>query len=256
MRMEQREFCLKHKELELKISTYIRKNKDERLVCLHGLQSNKDMFQELVSKPCFNNYSLLLIDFVGFGSSSKPENFSYDLMEQAIICKEIFVSLGLKNIHLIGHSMGGMVGTLLLEMTPEKIISLINMEGNFVLEDCGTSKDVEHLTFQEFHEKEYEKIKKKIKNSNESSTKHRLGWLKLIPNYAFYKSSLSIVNWSRNRKLLHIFLDSKHKKLYVYGDKNGFKVNSLQGEIQLAEIANAGHFMLIDNFTNCAEQIE
>lgn len=159
------------------------------------------MFHKLVSRPLFNNYSLLLIDFVGFGNSSKPETFSYDLMDQALICQEIITSLDLRNIQIIGHSMGGMVGTLLLEMIRAK-------------------------------------------------------WLTLIPDYAFYKSSLSIVDWSRSRKLLHIFLELKRRKLYIYGNKSKEKINSLENKIQLAQIPDAGHFMLIDNFKSCVEQIE
>ena len=254
--MEEIVMPIKYNEFNLEISAYIHKNSNKWILCLHGLQSNKEIFKNLIPKSLFNNYSLLLIDFIGFGYSSKPENFSYDLIEQAKIIEEIIKSLDMRNINLIGHSMGGMVGTLLLDMIPEKISSIINMEGNLVLEDCGTSKDVENLGFEEFHNAEFQKIKDNVKQSNEPSAKYREKWLKQIPDYAFYKSSLSIVEWSRSEKLLKIFLNSEHKKLFMYGNKNKQKIKSLNNQIQLAEISNAGHFMLIDNVEECNKQIE
>ena len=152
--------------------------------------------------------------------------------------------------------MGGMVGILLLDIIPEKISSLLNMEGNLVLEDCGASKDVEDFTFQDFQNSEFQRIKEKVKQSSEPSAKHREKWLNQIPDYAFYNSSLSIVNWSKNEKLLKIFLNLKHKKLFMYGDKNKQKNKSLGNQIQLAEISNAGHFMLVDNVEECSKKIE
>src|SRR3989344_3772035 len=126
--MEEIIIPIQYKDFDLEISAFISKNSDNWLFCLHGLQSNKNMFNDLLSKPFFKNYSLFVIDFVGFGNSSKPEQFSYDLLDQAKICQEIILSLNLNKIHIIGHSMGGMIGTLLLEMVPERVNSLINME--------------------------------------------------------------------------------------------------------------------------------
>ena len=254
--MEETIFPIKYKEHNLKISAFIRKKSDSWILCFHGLQSNKNMFNELLSKPFFENYSLLAIDFVGFGSSSKPEKFSYDIFDQAKICQEIILSLNLHKITIIGHSLGGMVGTLLLKMLPDRIVSFINMEGNLVLEDCSTSRDVEKFTFQEFHEKEFQKIQESLQKSNVKNAKYRAAWVQLIPDYAFYRSSLSIVHWSRSRKLLPLFLDAKQKRLFLYGDKNKFKIASLQNKIPLAEISNAGHFMLLDNFEGCVHKIE
>jgi pimeloyl-ACP methyl ester carboxylesterase len=254
--MEEIVIPLKYEEFNLEISAYIHKNSDNWILCLHGLQSNKEIFKNLLPDSLFDDYSLLIIDFIGFGKSSKPEKFSYDLMEQTSIVQEIIRYLDMKKINLIGHSMGGMVGTLLLDAIPEKIISIINMEGNLILEDCGTSKDIKDFNFEEFHSTEFQKIKDNMKKSSEPSAKYREKWLNQIPDYAFYKSSLSIFNWSKSKKLLQIFMNSKHKKLYMFGDKNIQKTNSLNNKIQLAKISNAGHFMLIDNAKECTEQIE
>ena len=247
---------VQYKGFDLEISAYIHRNSDQCILCLHGLQSNKDIFKNVMINSFLKDYSILMVDFIGFGNSSKPKEFSYELMDQAKVIRAIITSLKMRNIHLIGHSMGGMIGILLLDMIPKKIISLINLEGNLVLEDCETSKDVGNFTFEEFHTFGFQKIKDEIRESNEKSAKCRETWLNQIPDYAFYNSSLSIVTWSKRRRLLSIFMKSKHKKLFVYGDKNKFKTNPLTSKIQLAEIPHAGHFMMIDNAKSCAEQIE
>jgi len=254
--MEKKTILIKYHQLELKISANIIKRGNKWILCLHGLQTNKELFTELISQPYLKDYSVLAVNFIGFGESSKPISFSYDLLEQAKICKEIINQLGLKEIVIIGHSMGGMVGTLLLDLIPRKITALINMEGNLVLGDCGASKEVAELSFLKFQQTEYQRMKQKIKNSREISSKFRLTAIEKIPDFVFYKTSKSIVEWSESQKLLEIFLTVKQKKLFVYGDQNQFKINSLQGKIASASIKNAGHFMLLDNFEDCSREIQ
>lgn len=253
--LQNKTFIVEHNGEKLIVCAKIRKKDQEWIFCLHGIQSNKNLFNELLSQSFFENYSLLSLDFIGFGESDKPENFSYNLVDQAAICESIIDQLNVQKLHIIGHSLGGMVGTLLLESIGEKIISFVNLEGNLILEDCGASKEMTKLSFEEFRKKGYDELKEKVKSSNEKSKKIRVQGLSLIPSYAFYKTSQSIVSWSESRKLLDIFLKSSMRKLFVFGDKNKQKSEALNGKIPLAKISNAGHFMILDNFEETFEKI-
>lgn len=253
--MEEINISVSSKGSDLTISAYLSRGGEEWVLCLHGLQSNKEMFRDLLSQLYLKKYSVLAPDFIGFGKSSKPESFSYDLEDQANVCLGIILKLDMKRIHIIGHSMGAMVGTLLLSLIPEKIASFVNMEGNFVFEDCGASKEVAALTFKEFSEAGFEGLKREIAESGLPSAKNQMTWLQQIPDYAFYKSSKSIVAWSKSGKLLPIFLSSPHKKLYVYGEQNAFKAKVLNNRVATAEISKASHFMLTDNPAECLKVI-
>jgi pimeloyl-ACP methyl ester carboxylesterase len=225
----------------------------EWVVCFHGLQSNKDMFTELVSKEFFGTYSVLLVDFIGFGSSSKPNDFSYALEEQAKICRKLLDFLKIDRAHIIGHSMGGMVGTLLLELIPERIVSFANLEGNLVLENCGASSIAKSHSFEEFRKKIYPELKEELRKSDEPSAPCRVRWLDRIPDFAFYKTSISIVDLAQSGRILEIFLNSRHKRLYLYGEKNRREFASLN--VPSEEIPHAGHFMLLDNFESTCKAI-
>jgi len=246
---------IKHNKKDLNISCNLREKTKEWILCLHGLQSNKQLFDKIFTIPFFDKYSLLAIDFVGFGKSSKPMNFSYDIKEQAEICKKIIKQLKIEKMHIIGHSMGGMIGTILLKSLSNKIVSFVNMEGNLVFEDKGTSAKVSNYSFEEFKEKQYDILKSRIKKSNETSANYRSKWNKLIPDFVFYKASKSIVEWSKSRKLLDLFIKSKNKKLYIYGEKNSNKTTSSLHAIELEKISNAGHFMILDNPNECYDKI-
>lgn len=237
------------------VAAHIRQVSDEWIVCLHGIKSNKALFDEIFSRQYFKKYSILTLDFIGFGNSSKPDDFSYDVKDQAEIVVEAIEQLNIKKLHIIGHSLGGMVGTLLLERVNHKIIKFVNMEGNLVFEDCGLSKKVVHKSFEEFKSAFYPKMKSDLRSSNAIGADKKQIWIESTPDYAFYKSSQSIVSWSKSEKLKEIYNNSSIKKLFIYGDKNTYKVTSVTTG-SLAKINNAGHAMLLDNPQECWKKIE
>lgn len=245
--MENRKISVAYKGLDLEISALIKDDAKEWLVLLHGIQSNKELFAGLLKQSFVKSYSCLAIDAVGFGGSSKPENFSYDLQDQANIVEQIVRQLGIKKLHLVGHSLGGMVATLLLKPLENIVASFVNMEGNLVYADCGLSKIVAEYNFEDFKNEKYAKVKSDIASSQEPSGPQRTKWLKLIPDLAFYRTSVSIVEWSKSETLLQLFKNSSARKLFMYGDQNSGKADILPSSIERAEIPHAGHFMLLDN---------
>ena len=58
----------------------------------------------------------------------------------------------IKDLIIIGHSYGGMIGTKLLQSADLEIKSIINLEGNLVEEDCGESINVANMTFSKFQD--------------------------------------------------------------------------------------------------------
>lgn len=247
-----------HDDQVLNIAVRIHRSSSTWIVGLHGLQSNSEMFVDLFEQPFLNDYSQLAIDFVGFGNSDKPESFSYDIQDQTEIVSAVIKALGIKQMHLIGHSMGGMVGSLLLHTLGDQILSFTNCEGNLVYEDCGKSKDVVKNDFVYFSSTHFPQIKSALRESTEPSAPYRTRWVDTIPDYAFYKASHSIVEYSSNKKILKAFTTASQKRLFVYGSQNARKKDALvqHTDIALAEIPNAGHFMLLDNPTASYTAIE
>lgn len=237
-----------YKDWELDISYALEAAGDTSVICLHGLQSNKDVFAPAMQLCAEKNLTAVSIDFIGFGKSSKPKDFSYLLEDQAAVIDRVISQLRLKKLYLIGHSMGGMVGTMLLNDLEKQLLGFINMEGNFVLEDCGASLPASKATYEEFSKTLYPELLESLKTSPEPSAKQRRQWLlETTPDYAFHGAAKSIVEWSHSKKLIPLFVDSPVRKLFIYGENNRRKKDVFPSLIPSVEIPGAGHFMLGDN---------
>src|SRR3954470_5524152 len=76
------------------------------LLLLHGLGANSYTWRFLKPKiPA--GYELFEIDLKGFGKAEKPADGKYSIFDQADLVFALIKSLDLKNVSLVGHSMGG-----------------------------------------------------------------------------------------------------------------------------------------------------
>jgi pimeloyl-ACP methyl ester carboxylesterase len=214
---------------------------------LHGLQSDKSLFNEL-RKTFAAHYhaSQLAIDCVGFGDSDTPLDFDYALESQEKLIRKVIEELGIKSLYIVGHSMGGMIGTLMLQTMPDRLISLISLEGNLSFEDCSESKTVAALAFEDFKTNYYPQLKNKLQISQEPSSALRCQALKKTPDYVFYHTSQSIAACAKNGKLKTDFESSPLPKLMICGAQSSFHSRHPYGATH-SEIPNSGHFMLSDN---------
>lgn len=244
--MTEQHFSVQSGEAAYEITALLRQGSAGWVMCLHGIQSNKALFRDLAAQPFLDGYSIVVPDFVGFGDSSKPEDFSYDIADQANICIDLAKQLGIDSVTLIGHSLGGMVATLMLKELGYKANGIINLEGNFFPEDAGASKVIAGQSFGHFRAKGYEKLKAAIEASGEKSASTRLAWLATTPDYAIYKTAQSIIKWSETGELMRLFANSPARKLYIFGDQNTDKAARLPANVARAAIPNAGHFMLLE----------
>jgi len=76
------------------------------LVILHGLFGFSDNWQTQAKKFA-EYYRVILVDLRNHGHSPWSEDFSYELMVSDL--EQLFQTLQLKNVILLGHSMGGKV---------------------------------------------------------------------------------------------------------------------------------------------------
>lgn len=223
-----------------------RRNAGNRwLLGLHGLQSNQLLFDELVEHPDFASFSVVTLDLIGFGDSDKPQDFSYDLKDQAEAIIKLLHAKQIEKVSVIGHSLGGMLGTLLLKLAPEKIESLISLEGNLTELDCGESLKIASRPYKDFAA-DYETFINEIRAHGGISGVRRAGWMETIPDYVFYKTSQSIVTWAKSRELAQIFQESPHHKLLLVGDKGRFHSRPLSERITIGIVPGASHFMLAE----------
>lgn len=88
------------------------------LVLLHGFLSSTFSYRRLI--PFLNReYQVLSIDLPPFGKSGKSNNFIYSYKNIAQTVIGLIQSLGLEQITLIGHSMGGQIVLNILHHQPD-----------------------------------------------------------------------------------------------------------------------------------------
>lgn len=78
------------------------------LVLLHGMANSLQSFRR-VAPLLADDYYVVTVDIPGFGLSSKPVNFDYRAPNQARVIGAFLKALGLEQVIIGGHSMGGAI---------------------------------------------------------------------------------------------------------------------------------------------------
>lgn len=214
----------------------------ELVLFIHGLACSWDSFRNVLDKDYFPGKSLLLPDLAGFGDSSKPEDFSYTMENQAHLIDNLLANFPNCNIHIAAHSMGGAIALLLNEDTLSRVKTFSNIEGNLIGEDCGMlSRGVISVNFTEYCDNLYKK------HLIEFNGHHQLRFEKTDP-LVIYKSADSLVKWSDSGELLCKFKSLNCRKCYFYGEENNnMPVLKKLGPIEKFMISKSGHGLMTEN---------
>jgi pimeloyl-ACP methyl ester carboxylesterase len=99
------------------------------LVCLHGYLDHAHTFDALAQALSRDFYTLAW-SARGHGGSSwaSPDGY-YHFVEYVADLHHWLAALGLEQVILVGHSMGGMIASLYAGAWPERVRALVNMEG-------------------------------------------------------------------------------------------------------------------------------
>jgi pimeloyl-ACP methyl ester carboxylesterase len=98
------------------------------IVCLHGWLDNSATFHRLAPLLA-NKYHLLLVDLPGHGLSQPlAAGAHYYVWENIETVYELLAVMGLDKVHLLGHSMGGVIASLFAGTFPDKVSSLVLLD--------------------------------------------------------------------------------------------------------------------------------
>ncbi|CCQ10630.1 putative hydrolase [Pseudoalteromonas luteoviolacea B = ATCC 29581] len=101
------------------------------VLCLHGWLDNANSFLPLAQLSSANGpMRFLAIDFAGHGQSDwRHEAHQYYFVDYVADVIALLNKLGVSSCHIIGHSMGALVASVLASCFPERVKSLSLIDG-------------------------------------------------------------------------------------------------------------------------------
>ncbi len=94
------------------------------LLMLHGFGGSSDGFKA-VYPALSKQFTIVSVDLLGFGRSSKPMNFYYSFQTHANLYYKLMKKLGYTKFAVLGHSMGGEIALNLSYLYPGAVSHLV-----------------------------------------------------------------------------------------------------------------------------------
>lgn len=241
------------------------------VLLLHGKNFFGAYWKDTITFLADNGYRVIIPDQIGFGKSSKP-NIHYSFHTLAANTKKLLEILGIKEVTVVGHSMGGMLATRFALMYPETATRLV-LENPIGLEDYR--RIVPYVAVGEQYRNELNATAESIRNYHRT---YFVNWRQEYGEYAdvaarqkfsgefprLAMSSALTYEMIYEQPVCHEFGDLKAKTLLVIGQSDrtvvgkarvkkdllpqvgqypelGRKTAKLIPGAKLVEIANAGH---------------
>ncbi|WP_391591786.1 Alpha/beta hydrolase [[Mycoplasma] cavipharyngis] len=200
-------------------------NAQKTIVFVHGFTSNFELFEPVAQH--LSEYNYYALNLPGHGNTLENEIQDFDLLKYADLLLEFIKLKKLKNVHAIGHSMGGGVCSFAIAKEPEHFAKLILVAPwNKTSQQTGWAtyfyffpkslKDFYQLVLKyqfDFDFNDYTKIKQVI------------NWIRLINSNTLRAIGYRVLGPSMLTNFLIDKIDQATKKLQlpvllVYGDRD------------------------------------
>ena len=112
------------------------------LLFLHGLGDCGLCFQEVFEDGRFDKCNIVVPDLIGYGKSSESTDGDYRIEAHIEKLWKIIADLEIRDLIVLGHSMGGDIATFLCASDRKNVIKkFVNIEGNITQYDLFISRE-------------------------------------------------------------------------------------------------------------------
>lgn len=244
--------------LELGMHLRRRSNRDPlgTLLYIHGLGESGLCFESLMTDPRLQQWNHLAPDLPGYGKSFWcPEPLG--LKDFARRLTELMGLVTDQRIVLVGHSMGGVIGTLLLESLDaeemQRIAALVNVEGNIATGDCGFSAWATARSLDDWLDVGFSQLLVEIQQQEEDPAINRSygASVAMCDPRAFHRNSRELVEMSAVEDLAPRLAAIDVAKIFFYGSPRGMCSRALEllarTEIPMHGIEDTGHWFYLED---------
>lgn len=229
---------------------------------LHGVVcSSTAELLPVAIQPSLRGRRSLLVDFLGYGYSDRPESFDYTIESHAQTVIELLDGLGIKSCHLVGHSFGGTVGIHVAQARPEAVRSITAAESNIDPgATSGISASIAAQSENEFvgsgyHEFVADHERAALEDPAGISARH-LGMFRMMSPKAVHRTATSIVAGA-DRSTRETYKGLPMKKTFVVGEwsEEAQDQDLVDAGARWEIVPEAGHPMGLQNPAGFAEVI-
>ena len=147
------------------------------VVMIHGLLGSLDFFSPSSRLFDLEVYTPRLVGYGGAEDGKKIENLA--LKDQVDFVKRLVADEIGKPFWLLGHSVGGAIAMMFAAQNPKLVAGIINVEGNFTLNDAFWCQKISPLPSEVWH-RDYEQMRaepeKWLLDSGINPTPERASW--------------------------------------------------------------------------------
>jgi len=197
------------------------KENGRTVMLLHGKNFFGKYWGDTIRFLTQNGYRVIVPDQIGFGKSSKPDiHYTFQLL--AANTKKLLDSLGIKQLAVLGHSMGGMVATRFTLMYPEMVTQLV-LEDPIGLEDYRTI--VPYASVEELYRTELNATEEGIRKYHKS---YFVNWK---PEYEEY--AIVAARQRKSAEYPRLAMSSALTYQMIYAEPVCYEFNRIQPETLL-----------------------
>jgi pimeloyl-ACP methyl ester carboxylesterase len=218
---------------------------------IHGLGESGLCFEQLISDKRLKGWTHIVPDLPGYGKSpwtNSPPGFE----DQADFLGEWVNRQNLKDIIVVGHSMGSVVGMMLCEKYPEYAKTFINVEGNVSFEDCTISRTITAVSPEEFFSNEMNRLLNNIYQGGfrDKTLRSYYASLVMCDPKTLYANSVELIEISKSEKIPQRLANLKLPCIYILGDPRGTREYSRNllcaAGIKWVAVEDSGHWPFLD----------
>lgn len=249
-------------------------------VLFHGKNFAGFYFKDFIDFFVKNNYRVIVIDQVGFGKSSKPQNYQFSFQSLSHNSEQLLNSLGIKKYRLLGHSMGGMLAIRHALSYPDQVqsLALINPIG---LEDWKTmtsykpldeifeaekmntltkAREYQRISYYDGRwEDKYDNLLIPLEGWLNGNDKNLIAWNAALTSDMIFtqpviyeiknlRMPVVLINGTRDRTAIgKAWAPEEMKPLMGQYQKLGKNFQKLNSRVRLVEIPHLGHMPFYEN---------
>lgn len=229
------------------------------ILYVHGLGESALCFERLMADERLARWEHLAVDLEGYGKSSwagEPLSLDQhaDRLDQRI--RRFRASRARRCGHpvvVLGHSMGGVVGTRLCRRLGAAARAFVNVEGNISLADCGYSGRAVEYSLGDWLAHGFDRVLDAIHDHPGESAEVRRAYgasIRMCDPRAYLRNSRELVASSRAETGARDLAALDAEVLYVHGAPRGICDRSLEllgrAGIETLRVDGAGHWPFLD----------